>query len=113
MRLFEAFSPQNGRHRHIYRSSALGGGVDLQQPQPFPPFDGLQAAVGVQLAVDALGVGADGLDGDHQGIGDFGDAQAGLHAAQHVQFTAGQRLRQRRQGSLAGGSFLAGRKDLQ
>ena len=47
----------------------------LDQPQLFRPPDGCPAAVDAELAVDALGMGADGTESDHELSGDLGSGK--------------------------------------
>jgi hypothetical protein len=57
----------------------------LYQPQLRGTSDGRPAIVDAELAVDALRVGADGAQGDHELIGDLRAGELGPEQSQHFE----------------------------
>ena len=56
----------------------------LEQLQVARQCNRLGAAGDLELAENAVGVGLDRADGDHQRLGDFGVGLASRHQAQHL-----------------------------
>jgi hypothetical protein len=56
----------------------------LVQVQLCCPFDGRPAIIDVELPVDALGMGADGTQGDHELTGDLRPRKLGFEQSEHV-----------------------------
>ena len=67
----------------------------LDQIQFDCPFDSRPAILDVEFAVDALGMCADGAQGDHEFTGDLRTGKLGLEQAEHFQLTLAERLDQR------------------
>ena len=59
----------------------------LNQFQLGCPFDGRPAAIDVELAVDTLGVRAEGAQGDHELIGDLRPGKLGFEQAENFKLT--------------------------
>ena len=55
----------------------------LDQAQLGGPFDGRPAIVDIEFAVDALGMGADRAQGDHEFLGDLRPGKLGFEQAQN------------------------------
>jgi len=62
-------------------------GVWLNQAQFNGPLDGRPAIGDVEFTVDALGMGADCAQADHQFSGDLRPGKLGCEQAEHVQLT--------------------------
>ena len=66
----------------------------LDQTQFCCPFDGRPAIIDVEFAVDALGMGADRAQGDHEFIGDLRPGKLGFEQAENFKLTLAERLDQ-------------------
>ncbi len=73
----------------------MSGAGQLYQLQLFGPFDRVQSPVNVQLAIDALGVRANGADGNGQFSGNVASRQAGRQKPQHLQLALAEGVNQR------------------
>jgi hypothetical protein len=69
--------------------SALAG---LDQIQFDCPFDGRPASLDVEFTVDALGMSADGAQGDREFAGDLRTGQLSFEQAENFQLTLAERL---------------------
>src|SRR6185369_9497759 len=70
-----------------YAIVEIGG---LKQTQFVRAGHGLRAAGDAQFPEYAVGVGLDGAEGDHQGLGDLGIGLAGGNQAQYLQLPLGE-----------------------
>ena len=68
--------------------------AQLDQIQLFGPFDSRPASLDVEFAVDALGMGADRAQGDHEFVGDLRPGKLGIKQTENFKLTLGQRLNQ-------------------
>ena len=68
------------------------GRVPLDQSQLFCTPDSRPAVIDAELAEDALGMGADGAQADHELTGDLGTGKLGPEQPQHLQLTLAERL---------------------
>lgn len=59
----------------------------LEQIQLDGPVDGGPAIIDVEFTVDALGMGADCTQSNHEFLGDLWSRKLGFEQAQHFQFT--------------------------
>ena len=66
----------------------------LDQIQFGCPFDSRPAIIDVEFAVDALGMGADRAQGDHEFTGDLRSGKLGFEQAEHFKLTLAERLDQ-------------------
>src|SRR6476646_10478003 len=85
------------------RDYSTTGVWQLDQTQLFRPFDGRPSTVDVEFAVDALGVGADRTQADHEFTGDLRTGELGFEQPEIFQFTLAEWLNQGlRSGGLEG-----------
>src|SRR5215204_2071982 len=78
------------KHRSVWQGQADARSGDalfarLHQPQLRGAPDGRPAIVDAELTVDALGVGADGAQGDHQPTGDLRAGELGPEQPEHFE----------------------------
>ena len=64
----------------------------LDQAQLDCPFDGCPPVIDVEFAEDALGVGADSAQGDHEFIGDLWPRKLGFEQSEDFKLTLAKRL---------------------
>ena len=64
----------------------------LNQTQFCCPFDGRPAIIDIEFTEDALGMGADRAQGDHEFIGDLRPGKLGLEQAENFKLTLAERL---------------------
>ena len=88
-----------GRSWHIVaglRRGVLeqGSCVWLDQTELGCSFDGRPAIIDVEFPVDALGIGANRAQADHEFAGDLWPRKLGLEQAEHVKLALAERLDQ-------------------
>jgi hypothetical protein len=81
-----------------------------QQPQLPRPGDGLGAVGHLQLAEQVAEVALDGVQGDHQLLGDGPVGRTGGQQPEHFQFAGAQRLDQPRHHHTAAADRVADRQ---
>ena len=67
----------------------------LQQTKLFRPFDGLVAAVGIELAVDVFDVGFDCIYRDHEFFGNLWAGEVCAEQTKDVEFAVAERVNKR------------------
>src|SRR5215210_595327 len=79
------------------RGGVLGQGscVWLDQTELSCTLDGRTATIDVQFRIDALSVGANGAQPDHEFTGDLRPRKLGVEQAEHLKLTRTERLDQR------------------
>ena len=69
--------------------------LGLYQAQLNRPFDSCPAVVNVELGVNALGMGTNRAQSDHELAGDLGPREIGLEQPEHFKLTLAERLDER------------------
>jgi hypothetical protein len=98
--IFAAFDLRRLDHtldRATDRPAVYGGAAASEEVELAGATDGVPAPVGVELAVDALDVGLDGIHGHVQLGGDLAGRQHARQVAQHHVLPLAERLHQHRQ----------------
>ena len=78
--------------RSAVDACAGNASAGLEQAQLCCPLDGRPASGDLEFAVDALGMGADGAQGDHEFLGDLRPRQLGFEQSEHVTLTLAEGL---------------------
>ena len=64
----------------------------LYQTQLFCPFDGRPAIIDVEFTVDALSMGAEGAQADHEFMGNLRPRKLGFEQAENFKLALAERL---------------------